>query len=311
MLGCLKIAWLDGGVKLLSLSIVIVSFNARDLLRRCLETVLPEAKAVSADVIVVDNHSEDGSVEMVWEEFREVHLIANTMNLGYAVANNQGLRMSRAEFVLLLNPDTEVRPGCVKVLLDFMDRHPDAGACAPQLLNTDGSIQFSCRRFPGHHTALFNRFAILTRLFPTNRYSADYLMIDEGHDQEQEVDWISGAAVLLRRSALEQVGLLDERFFMYCEDVDLCYRLGQAGWKVYYVPTGQVVHHIGASSAKSPLRVCWEHHRSMYLFYKKHYSRGIPLLDALTLVGVIMRGGFLLGARAGSLSAKSLKRRFR
>jgi GT2 family glycosyltransferase len=292
----------------LSLSIVIVSFNARDFLRRCLETVLPEARSVSADVIVVDNHSRDGSADMVWKDFPEVHLIANTMNLGYSAANNQGLRMSRADFAVLLNPDTEVRPGCFKALLDFMEAHPDVGACAPQLLNTDGSIQFSCRRFPGHHTALFSRFAVLTRLFPNNRYSTAYLMTDEGHDQERETDWLSGAAILVRRSALNQVGLFDERFFMYCEDVDFCYRLRQAGWRVCYVPRGQIVHHIGASSEKTPLRACWEHHRSMYLFYKKHYSRGIPLLDAITLLGVIMRGGFLLGARGGALTAKAFQR---
>jgi len=293
----------------LSLSVVIVNYNTRVMLRRCLETVLPEAEAVGADVVVVDNHSADGSPAMVRGEFPGVRLIANSMNLGYSAANNQGIWMSRAEFVFLLNPDTEIRPGCLAALIEFMRHHPRAGACAPQLLNPDGSVQFSCRRFPGHHVALFSRFAVLTRLFPNNRYSAAYLMTDQDHGREREVDWVSGAAVFLRRRALDEVGLLDERFFMYCEDVDLCYRLKQAAWQVHYVPAAQVVHQIGGSSRLAPLRVCWEHHRSMYLFYKKHYSRGIPLLDAVTLVGVILRGVILLAARTGSLAGRAVRER--
>jgi GT2 family glycosyltransferase len=134
-------------------------------------------------------------------------------------------------------------------------------------------------------------------------------MTDQDHRELREVDWVSGAAMLLRRKALEEIGLLDERFFMYCEDVDICYRLNRAGWKVYYVPEARVTHHIGVSSDRKPLRVLWEHHRSMYLFYRKHYSRGIPLLDALTLIGIMFRGGFLLAGRAGRLAAGKRRRK--
>jgi GT2 family glycosyltransferase len=275
------------------LSIVIVSWNTCSELRGCLLSILAAAPG-SMEVTVVDNASSDGSADMVEKEFAGVRLIRNKDNLGFAVGSNIGINASRGRYVMLLNPDSEVRPGAFSRLLDFADSRPDAGIIGIKVLNSDGSIQYSCRHFPTLMAGIF-RNTILGHFFPRNVYIRDYLLAEWDHSEVREVDWVSGAALVMRREFIEDVGLLDERFFMYCEDVDLGYRAMLEGWKVVYFPDAVVVHARAKSSDRTPNRMILEFHRSMYKFFRKHYlSKSSILVRLLVPMGLTARASFFI-----------------
>jgi len=228
------------------LSVIIVNWNVRDLLRRCLHSILANLPACQLEIIVVDNGSTDGSPEMVRTEFPQVHLMANPDNRGFTAANNQGLAVARGRYVLLLNPDTEVVGDALETLVAFADVHPDVGVVGPQLLNPDGTVQSSRRRFPTLATALLE--STWLQPYAPRRLLARYYVLDRPDDEVQDVDWVTGAALMARREAVEQVGPLDEGFFMYSEELDWCRRFRAAGWRVVYLPTARVIHHEGKSS---------------------------------------------------------------
>ncbi len=265
------------------LSVVIVNWNVRELLRRCLHSVAESSKVetpkrLSVQVIVVDNASTDGSVPMLRSEFPQIELIANEENLGFTRANNQGLSISDGRYALLLNPDTEVLDDALGEMVGYMDVHPAVGALGPQLIYADGRVQCSRRRFPGLDTA-FLESTFLQQSFPRSRILSRYYVLDRPEDETQEVDWLVGACLLMRRKALDQVGPLDERFFMYSEEMDWCYRAKRQGWKVVYLPAARVIHHEGKSSEQVlPVRHV-QFQRSKVLFFKKH--RGGWLAEAL------------------------------
>ncbi|MCX7624969.1 MAG: glycosyltransferase family 2 protein [Candidatus Sumerlaeaceae bacterium] len=276
------------------LSVIIVNLNTRQLLHACLRSLQAALTSDDVEVIVVDNGSADDSCAMVANEFPQVHLIALRENRGFAVANNLGMRAARGRYFLVLNSDTEIIGDALNKICDFMDAHPEVGALGPKLLNTDGTLQYSCRRFPSFRTALFHRYSLMTRLFPRNRFSSEYLMTDVGHDRTMDVDWVSGAALVVRREIFESLGGFDEGFFMYAEDVDWCYRIKQAGWRVVYLPEAQILHHIGQSTRLVPYAMTLQRHRSMWRFYRKHYSRGIVLVDVATFCGIAIRCGVMM-----------------
>ncbi len=267
------------------LSIVIVNWNVRELLRRCLRAVARSSsteppKRLSMQVIVVDNASSDGSVAMLRSEFPEVNLIANEENRGFTKGNNQGVALSAGRYVLLLNPDTEVLDDALGEMVAYMDDHPGVGALGPQLIYADGRVQSSRRRFPGMDTA-FLESTFWQQSFPHSRVLSRYYVLDRADDEIQEVDWLVGACLLLRRKALDEVGPLDERFFMYSEEMDWCYRAKRQGWKVVYLPTARVIHHEGKSSEQVlPVRHI-QFQRSKVLFFEKHRGRWIA--EALRL----------------------------
>jgi GT2 family glycosyltransferase len=243
---------------MVDLSVVIVSWNVRDLLQRCLRSIYgSNARLVSRrttsqtrdcglEVIVVDNGSEDGSVEIVRQDFPGVRVIANQENRGFPGANNQGITVAAGRYVLLLNPDTEIVDGALTDMVTFADAHPRVGMVGPQLLNPDGSVQSSRRRFPSLTTAFFESTWLEPYAPPI--VLDRYYVRDRPDDELQDVDWITGAAMLARREAIEGVGLLDEGFFMYSEELDWCRRFREAGWRVVYLPAAQIVHHAGKSS---------------------------------------------------------------
>jgi len=276
------------------LSVIIVNRNTCDVLRACLRSLEPPLASGDVEVIVVDNGSADGSPQMVAAEFPAVTLIALPENRGFAVANNIGMRAARGRYFLILNSDTEILADALERICDYLDANPDVGALGPQLLNTDRTLQYSCRRFPSFRTALFHRYSIMTKLFPRNRFSSQYLMTDVGHDHTMDVDWVSGAALVVRREVFEQSGGFDEGFFMYAEDVDWCYRIKQAGWRIVYLPEAQILHHIGKSTRLVPYAMIYQRHRSMWRFYRKHYSRGIVLVDVATFCGIALRCGLMI-----------------
>lgn len=271
------------------LSICIVNWNTREDLRRCLNSLAAGAGTLGIEVFVVDNASSDGSPEMVETEYPHVRLIRNTANTGFAHANNQAIRQSTGDYVLLLNSDTIVNPGALATLVAGMEADPKVGIGGPKLLNPDGSLQYSCRHFPTFSAGIFRNSAF-GRWFSRNKQVRDYLMTDFDHASTREVDWVSGAALCIRRATLEQIGLLDERYFMYCEDVDWCYTAGLAGWKVVYFPDAVIMHVIGRSSDLAVEKMVRAHHLSMRLFYWKHYApKTFPLIRWIPPLGIRLR----------------------
>lgn len=284
------------------LSVIVVNYSQERLLRDCLNSLRNAAPRHRLDVIVIDNASSDDSVAMVRREFPDARLVANADNLGFTKANNQGMEIAHGRHLMLLNNDTRVLPGAFSAAIDWLDQHPEAGVAGLKLLNEDKSLQLSCRRFPSFSQALFNRHSLLTQLLPKNRFSREYLMMDFRHDKIQDVDWVSGACLVIRREAYEDLGGLDERFFMYSEDVDYCYRVWEAGYHVVYLPFARVIHLIGQSSRKNRTLTILERHRSMYKFYKKHYSRNLMFVDAVTWLMINLRClAQLAGERARAL----------
>ncbi len=275
------------------LSVVIVNWNTRDELNDCLKSALAE-DSVSTEIVVVDNASSDGSVEMLHGEFPGVRVIANTGNYGFARASNQGIEATGGRYVLLLNPDCVVHPGAFAELVRFGDVNPDVGIFGIRILNPDGSVFESCRRFPTLAAGIF-RNALLARLFPRNPYVREYLMSDWAHDEEREVDWVSGAALVARREMLDAIGALDERFFMYCEDVDIAYRAKRNGWRVMYFPGATVMHLRARSSDQNPVPMIVAFHRSMYAFFRKHYAERSSILTRVVVpLGLILRTSLLI-----------------
>lgn len=284
-------------------AVVIVSYNTRDMLRDCLLSLPAALDGRTAQVFVVDNHSTDGSPEMVSSEFPSVAVIVNPSNVGFAAANNQAIERADARHILLLNPDTQARPGSLRTLIEFLDTHPEAGACGPMLLNTDGSLQKSGARFP----TLLSEFVGHTGL---------WRVAPRWHDQAlrwgrddfttlAEVDHVSGACLLVRSEVVARVGPLDPRFFMFYEEVEWCLRIKTAGWKVYYVPQAQVTHHWMGSVRSASKAMTAQLFRSQLIY---HTQRG-GLARAVGIRAVVAIGLTKNEILYAGVAAKRLLRR--
>lgn len=261
----------------MDVSFLIVSWNVRELLRRALHSILAESSTLSpltTEIIVVENGSHDGTPEMLRAEFPTVRVIANPDNRGFTGGNNQALAAATSgRYLFLLNPDTELVPGALRAMIEFMDAPENArvGILGPQLRYPDGSIQSSRRRFPTFATALLESTK-LQQWFPRNRVLTRYYMGDTRDDAIQDADWVVGAAMLVRRAVYDQIGGLDERFFMYSEELDWCYRAKQAGWRVVYFPRAQVLHYEGKSSEQVVAQRDIYFHSSKVRYFKKHHG---------------------------------------
>lgn len=258
-------------------SICFVNWRTPDDLIGCVRSIEAHPPACTYDIWIVDNDSRDGSVERLRAELPGARLIANPVNVGFGRAANQAIAASTGRYVLLLNPDMVVDPGAVDTLVAFMESEERAGAIGGAMRAPDGRRHHSCRRFPVPWAALV-RGTFLETILPRNRLVREYLMEDWDHSSVREVDWLSGACLMLRREALDQVGVFDARYFMYLEDTDLCLRMHRSGWGVYYVPAAGFVHAIGRSSDQAQPRMILAHHRSMCQYYCKHMARGLGLL---------------------------------
>jgi GT2 family glycosyltransferase len=258
----------------MDLSLVILNYNTRDLLRGCLRSIeQAETGGRSIEVLVVDNASSDDSADMVAAEFPWVALIRSPRNGGFAYGNNLALARCQGDAILVLNPDALLPRDGITRLLEQLDAHPEAGIIGPKLLRPDGSMHLACRRsFPTPPTA-FYRVSGLSRLFPRSPVFGRYNLTFVDENQAMEVDSVCGACMLLRREVVDRIGLLDERFFMYGEDLDWCMRAHEAGWTVRYEPSIIVQHQHGAASRQRPLRTTVHFFRAMDLFYRKHYVR--------------------------------------
>lgn len=289
------------------LSIVILSWNTRELLRACLDSLLGREHGVALEVIVVDNGSRDGSADLVASGFPRARLVRNGINEGYARANNQGLRLARAPFLMVLNSDTEMRPGTLRVLVDFLRRFPEYGAVAPRLVNPDGSVQRACMRFPTL-AAGFWFDSPLERRFGRARCVRRYFMDDFDHLGDADVDQPPGACFAMRREVFERTGGFDERFFLFFNDVDLCRSIRDLGWRIRYLARVTVMHHGGRSTAQYPdFTGEWIVNRVRY-YRKRHGRIGAWVLKAWVVMRAIeeaakARRGADGAARAAELSA--------
>ncbi len=279
------------------IAVIIVNWNAREDLRRCLQSLYAEPKPEAAyEVWVVDNASDDGSAGMVASEFPQVRLVVNTVNAGFSKANNQAIARTDSRYVFLLNSDAFLHSGALDQLVAYADAHPQAGIVGPKVLNSDGSLQYSCRRFPSLGAGFF-RNTYLGRLFPHNKFARDYLMNDFDHARDIAVDWVSGCAMLIRRDLLQKIGGLDERFYMYCEDVDLCQRAWEGGWEVIYTPQAVVTHAIGRSSDKNADKMIIEFHRSWYEYDRKRHPKASLLRRMAVFSGLWLRAAVRIAKR--------------
>lgn len=268
------------------LSIVVVNYNTRDKLYNCLGS-MPTDPKLELEIIVVDNSSEDGSVEMVKAKFPHVLLLANDQNFGFAKANNQAILRSTGRCILLLNPDTVLGNNTLTELMDFMDTHSDAGATGCKLINGDGSLQFSIRNFPTVLNQLSECF-FLHLAFPGINSLSEVVYDRRRYDQAQLVDWVSGAAMIIRRKAVAQIGLFDEDVFLYSEEVDWCYRLKLAGWQTYYFPKARLTHYHGESNSNP--RLFGQMMRSKIWFVRKNYGPvKAGIYKALLTLNVLLR----------------------
>jgi N-acetylglucosaminyl-diphospho-decaprenol L-rhamnosyltransferase len=282
----------------MDLSIVLVTYNSRDHILDCLRSLgagrgPSDGTGPAREWIVVDNNSGDDTAGLVEREVPHARVVRTGANLGYAKAVNRGFAESTGRQVLVSNPDCVWREGAVEALAAWLDAHPRCGIAAPRIRNTDGSLEYSARSYPDHFAFLFNRYSLLSRLFPRNPWTRRYLLLDWDHASPRSVDWVSGAAMLVRRDAVAAVGGMDEAFFMFNEDVDWCRRMNQAGWSVDYVPAAEAVHHIGASLGGVADRVILERHRGMIHYFRKHHPAPAPL-DALAAALIMARARLLV-----------------
>jgi len=282
----------------MDLSICIVNYNTKRLLRDCLVSLFNDNPGrICFEVIVVDNSSSDGSVSMIQDAFPQVRLLINKENLGFAKANNQAMKKSRGRYILLLNSDTVVLPGAFEKMVGFLESTPKAGAVAPKLLNLDGTTQvgFNVRRLLSPKVTI-SHLLLLDKMFPQSKTIRDYRMLDWNHNDIREIEQPAASCFLVRREVIDNIGMMDEGFFAWYTDVDLCLRMKQAGWKIFYLPEAQVYHHGGQSTIgwkQADLLV--KTYRDLLHYYQKHFEfPTYNTIKLLTIVGMLLRMAVVL-----------------
>jgi len=292
----------------LDLSIITVSWNVRELLRDCIKSVDSGRADLILEMIVVDSASSDGSPDMIRQEFPWVKLVSSQENLGFPRGNNIGIRQAKGRNILLLNPDTMIIGDALAVMVQYLDNHLDAGGLGAQLLNSDGSIQSSKRRFPTFLTAIFES-TWLEKIAPA-AIMRDYYALDLPDDETSDVDWVTGACLMVPKRVIEKVGMLDEGYFMYSEEMDWCRRIKDAGWRIIYLPQAQIVHHIGKSSEQAVTARHINFQQAKLRYFRKYYGR-IPtlILRIILLLNYIWQIG--VEALKGLLGHKRPMRRQR
>lgn len=280
-----------------SIDVIIVNYNSTDYLLRCLRSIFDAARSIPLEVLVQDNDSRD-NVDRVSRLFPEVRLTKNDRNLGFARAINNALEESSSPYVLILNPDTIVLEDFFETVIDYLNSHDDVGIMGPKILDSDGAVQGSARLFPNLLTALFGRKSLLTKIFPDNPITRENILTGRSDGvTPMEVDWVSGACMVIKRKAIEDVGAMDAHFFMYWEDADWCRRMWRRGWKVVYFPRPAVIHYVGVSSEKNVFRSVVEFHRSIYRLFEKHAKKPHSFLKPVVYWGLVYRLIFVLASQ--------------
>lgn len=286
----------------MKLAVIIVNYNVKYFLKQCLESVYNSTNLSDIEVYVVDNDSKDGSVEMVTQSFPEVKLIANKENVGFSTANNQAIKQTNAKYVVLLNPDTLVQSTSFEKVIQFMDTHPDAGGLGVKMIDGNGKfLPESKRGLPTPEVAFYKIFGF-SKLFPKSRKYGKYHLGYLDNDSTHQIDVLSGAFMVMRKETLDQVGLLDEDFFMYGEDIDLSYRITQGGYKNYYYPGTTIIHYKGESTKKSSVNYVYVFYKAMAIFAKKHFEHNkASLFSKLIKIAIFFSASLALIKRFFSL----------
>jgi GT2 family glycosyltransferase len=300
----------------MDLSIIVVTWNARKFIEDCFGSILEDARGLLAEIIAVDNASVDGTADMIAERFPEVTLIRNATNLGFPRANLVALEKTNGKYVCLVNPDVRVLPGCFRQLMRYMEENPKIGVVGPKTLNPDGSTQLSCMRSPSVWNAWCESLALHRTMLRHLPLFGGQMMADFAHDSERDVDALNGAFLLIRRPAMDQVGLIDGRYFMYGDDIDWCLRFRKAGWRVTFYPKAEAIHYGGGTTARAPAYFYVEMKKANLQYWKTHHSRPAQIAylasmcvhdsirflaySALSLLGESWRG------RVGFKAARSL-----
>ncbi|WP_240414729.1 glycosyltransferase family 2 protein [Paenibacillus periandrae] len=274
----------------MDVSVIILNYNTCELTLNAIQSVYDSQTSFSYEIIVVDNHSTDSSVMEIRRRHPDVMLVENPKNDGFSKGNNIGIKIANGRYILLLNSDTIMGSDSLQTMTSFMDRNLSVGAAGCKIVLPDGSLDKACKRgFPTPSASFYYAFGI-SKLFPKvarfNQYQLGYL----DPDQDYPVDCLVGAFMMVRKQAIDQVGMLDEDFFMYGEDIDWCYRIKQGGWQIHYYPYTQIVHHKGASSRRKPFKIIYEFHRAMYLFHSKHYQNKYNfVVNGLVYMGIFLK----------------------
>ncbi len=272
----------------MDLSVILLNYNTKELTRKCLQSVFASKTSYQFEVILADNGSKDGSVEMIRSEFSQVKVIENKANLGFSKGNNVAIRQATGKYVLLLNTDTVVKPDAIDASIKYLDEHPNVGILGAKVLLPDGRLDQACRRnFP-------NPWNSFLRLFGLKKFS-NY-NINAPIDQEMEVDAVMGAYLMIRKSVIDKIGLLDEDYFMYGEDLDWCWQTKQSGYKVMYYPKAEIIHYKYGSSQLIPFGTIKMAHNAMKIFYRKHYAQEHNwLFNQFIYLGINLRMFLVLG----------------
>ncbi len=274
----------------MKLSIILVNWKTPDLTRNALASIYKETGGFNFEIIVVDNNSQDGSVEMIKREFPQVVLITNTDNLGFGKANNQALKIAKGDYIMFLNTDVVVLEGALNKLVHYLDQHQDVMMVGPRLLNKDLTFQHACRRrLPNPINSFFHLFG-LTKIFKNSKLVNEYKQYDLSPDITGPAEALSGAAMMFRRRVYEEIGGFDERFFFYGEDLDFCKRVLDQGWKTVYVSEANIIHFGGQSSAKRRTQSLHNFYQAMWLYYKKHFYKKYNIIFSLVVwLGIKLR----------------------
>lgn len=282
----------------MKLSVIIVNYNVQDFLEQCLKSVVTASKNINTEIFVVENNSVDDSVKMLKDKYPQVHLIENKTNKGFSFANNQAIKIAKGEYILLLNPDTVVEPDTFEKTIAFMDAHSDAGALGVKMFSGEGKFLPESKRGLPTPAVAFYKMSGLAKLFPKSRTFGNYHLGYLDENKINEVEILAGAFMLIRKSVLDIIGLLDETFFMYGEDIDMSYRILLAGYKNYYFPETKIIHYKGQSTNKNSINYVIVFYKAMDIFAKKHFSKNkASLFSFLITIAIYVRAGMAMANR--------------
>ncbi len=277
------------------IDIIIVNFNSTDYSIKCIGSIYSSFQTIGANIIVVDNGSKDYPVR-IKRAYPDVDLILNDQNDGFSKAVNIGLRYAASQWAIILNSDTVIYSGFFDKVVPFLNSNREVAIVGPKILEKDGAVQGSARRFPTVLTSLFGRKSPLTKIFPNNPVTKKEFFCFNGNGNKPiEVDWVSGACMIARTKALKDINGFDEKFFLYWEDTDICSRLKKAGWKIIYYPLSEIYHHTGTSSNTVPLFSIFHFHRSCYIYFRKHAKWPLSILNPIALMGLSLRCLLVMG----------------